>query len=59
MEGILEFAFVEISMFFLSFYSLVPYLGIIFDAKYFRGTSKNIHDTSLIKSIARFFVSLI
>ena len=59
MEGILEFAFLEISVFCLCYYSLGAYLGMIFDAKYFRGTSRNIHDTSLLKSIARFFVALI
>lgn len=59
MEGILEFAFLELSVFCLCYYTLGAYLGLLFDAKYFRGTPRNIHETTLLKSIARWLVSLI
>ena len=54
----LQFAQAEYAAAFTQLLSLGAYLGILCDTKYFKGTHREIHNTSIWKGIARVVVTL-
>ena len=47
------FAKRELGTVLLSFYTVGAYLGLLCDAKYFKGSHRKIHDTGKVKSMLR------
>ena len=55
----LSFAEAEYAAVFTQLLSLGAYLGILCDTKYFKGTHREIHNTSIFKGILRSLVTVI
>ena len=53
------FAQAEYAQAFIQLLSVGAYLGILFDTMFFRGTYRHIHETSILKGVARTLITLI